>query len=456
MARVSIFKDMPINVSTESDDQPEDLKQIEIEVVSMVDDATTVVEFGKEISETIEETGVVSNVQSIMTQGDLSVEALMLAKTTLDGVKKRLSAEDHFTMPALESFTGNKHEARGAYSVSMEGIGSFLARIWRAIKNAFISLWEKIKELWHRMFGLEPRLRRSIKSLEDTVKSLKSSPEKNVIQDNEISSAFSGKNITNSESCITILDAHTALCSDVSRMPESFTDSIESYGKVLAITKEQLKSAAGMEMIELEEPSDYYGQMNKRLSVMLSIGVSSKQLQTDLENFLHLKPYSGNDHSITSISINPFINGRRIALTVLKNTERSGDKEFIIEMVEDEPPKTNDVQVLLPQQMSSILNKANKLLDSHNKLMNQLEKTKRLQDNLIDLISEIEKLVQDMERKVNATDNPKALLATLDSMRNPINSLISALNYVYTSVPMDNIKAVQMAVRYVDVSCSEY
>lgn len=123
-----------------------------------------------EISEGLE--GILISMESAMQDGGLNPQAALFMQHAVQAHVGRLGLEASDVTPSMESFGGASGQA-AATTISMEGIGETLKKIWMAIKNAVSKAIQAIKNFFSKIFGGVGKLKSRHEALKKAVKEIK-------------------------------------------------------------------------------------------------------------------------------------------------------------------------------------------------------------------------------------------------------------------------------------------
>jgi len=123
-----------------------------------------------EISEGLE--SILISMESAMQDGGLNPQAALFMQHAVQAHVGRLGLEASDVTPSMESFGGASGQA-AATTISMEGIGETLKKIWQAIKNAVSKAIQAIKNFFAKIFGGVGKLKSRHEALKKAVKEIK-------------------------------------------------------------------------------------------------------------------------------------------------------------------------------------------------------------------------------------------------------------------------------------------
>ncbi len=122
-----------------------------------------------EISEGLE--SILISMESAMQDGGLNPQAALFMQHAVQAHVGRLGLEASDVTPSMESFGGASGQA-AATTISMEGIGETLKKIWLAIKNAVSKAIQAIKNFFSKIFGGVSKLKTRSDALKKAVSDL--------------------------------------------------------------------------------------------------------------------------------------------------------------------------------------------------------------------------------------------------------------------------------------------
>ena len=103
-----------------------------------------------DISEGLE--SIVASMEAAMEDGGLSPQAALFMQHAVNGYTRRLGLDAASITPSMESFGGASGQA-AATTISMEGVGETLKKIWVAIKNAVSKAIQAVRNFFAKIFG---------------------------------------------------------------------------------------------------------------------------------------------------------------------------------------------------------------------------------------------------------------------------------------------------------------
>lgn len=130
--------------------------------------ADNVEELG-EITEGLE--SILISMESAMQDGGLNPQAALFMQHAVQAHVGRLGMSASDVTPSMESFGGASGQA-AATTISMEGIGDTIKKIWLAIKNAISKAIQAVKNFFAKIFGGVAKLKSRADSLTKAVNEL--------------------------------------------------------------------------------------------------------------------------------------------------------------------------------------------------------------------------------------------------------------------------------------------
>lgn len=176
MSLKSLFISMEDDATNETDlvVSADDTLEIEIadagEAEGEAEQQSENVEELGDISEGLE--GILISMESAMQDGGLNPQAALFMQHAVQAHVGRLGLEASDVTPSMESFGGASGQA-AATTISMEGIGETLKKIWLAIKNAVSKAIQAIKNFFSKIFGGVAKLKSRHEALKKAVKEIK-------------------------------------------------------------------------------------------------------------------------------------------------------------------------------------------------------------------------------------------------------------------------------------------
>ncbi|MNM62860.1 phiKZ-like phage internal head protein [compost metagenome] len=122
-----------------------------------------------DISEGLE--SIMVSMEAAMQDGGLNPQAALFMQHAVQGYTRRLGLSASAITPSLESFGGQSGQA-AATTISMEGVGETLKKIWLAIKNAVSKAIQAVKNFFAKIFGGVAKLKSRADALEKQVSEL--------------------------------------------------------------------------------------------------------------------------------------------------------------------------------------------------------------------------------------------------------------------------------------------
>lgn len=130
------------------------------------------------IEDAVEDAGTLGEIQEAMAgtveEGEgMSEDAAEIAEVAVEAICARLGIRSKTsTIPALESF-GSKNTRIAATRIAVENLGEKLKALWEAVKKAFATVWQKIKDFFAKFFSNAEKVKKLAKELKDQVASKK-------------------------------------------------------------------------------------------------------------------------------------------------------------------------------------------------------------------------------------------------------------------------------------------
>ena len=119
-----------------------------------------------DISEGLE--SIVASMEAAMEDGGLSPQAALFMQHAVNGYTRRLGLDASQITPSMESFGGASGQA-AATTISMEGVGETLKKIWVAIKNAVSKAIAAVRNFFAKIFGGVAKLKQRSDALKKAV-----------------------------------------------------------------------------------------------------------------------------------------------------------------------------------------------------------------------------------------------------------------------------------------------
>lgn len=414
-----------------------------------------------DINDAIGDIGAAMRVQDIIaSQESLSLSAIKTCRITMEHLRKKLKLGDQFIMPAMECFE-NPHEAVQARSVSLEGITDVIVSIWRAIKKAFLTVWQKIKTFLHNIFGVFPRLKKYVESLKKRVDETRHLPKQDRFVDEETLKAFSIDGRFSSVNVNSILNAHIQITSGMSRLTASVNSvitNLEAGHKALVDKLTDIKKEIDTSPDKEADKGIVDKNINELNKVFREYAIPSA-ITTGLIESLNLSNSRINERDVLGVSNDHFIDNK--VIVIIKNDlPESAEGQAVYELEVDirtlNDTVAKELSVLSGGEMKSILADCERLIAMAENIKSYTDKLDNFSKRMTNLFDGIEKTVEQAGRDPLYSPSMSEFNKVLQNIRIPVNSLISIFNRIYTTVPSFNISAVQKATRYVDLSLSYY
>lgn len=183
------------------------------------DDADEVVDELDEVAEGME--SIQEYLQASLKDGGLDPMSAGAVALATESYTRRLGLESS-PVPSTEAF-GGASDREQATTVSVEGIGDVLSKIWNAIKDALVKAYNATMEFFKKYFGAVEKLEKRIDKVEKYLKDIgDKKPEGKIKTD---------KSMTDDKYVKATKDAAETVCGDYMKYAESY---IESLGKFMA------------------------------------------------------------------------------------------------------------------------------------------------------------------------------------------------------------------------------
>lgn len=133
------------------------------EMTSDIDDHAQAVTDVQEAAETVSD--IKDTMQASVDSGEgLSETSAEIAEVAVEAMFAKLGLKtQQKPIPALESF-GNKHSRVSATKIAIESLGENIKKMFNAVIDAFLRIWEKIKEFIKNFFMNTPHLRKRLEA----------------------------------------------------------------------------------------------------------------------------------------------------------------------------------------------------------------------------------------------------------------------------------------------------
>ena len=363
---------------------------------------------------------------SVETGEGLSRVAAEMAEVVVESICARLGITTK-VMPSMESF-GSTNSRKASTMLAMEGVGEQIARVWQAIKDAIIKLWNKIVAFVKKITNGNLALEKAAKGLKDRVAKLKGIPEGDKFEDTSICNAF-GVEKVDAAAVKSVLAVHSGFCARSGGIEGSIKKCVEAVSeKTAADTK------IGVALM------DFIG------AGIMSSGTEEK------ESVLYEKT--------------PLINGECIKVTsMLKqpvttgNDTAEGEVVFTYSFDKSESAKTDgkDVHILSKSEMSAMCDTVITLAKENNQLVANIEKGSKQ----VDLFGKaVDKLMSTKEDKVGEKEADRSAFRSQRSVvnfnRKAVGVYATKVGTFASSISGKNIKAGKAALNYVNKCANKY
>lgn len=150
-------------LATQVEASTSELNEIDDDVEDYADGIETSVDATGELDE------VADQLEEGVESGEgVSEQTAKMAEIAVEAIcaKVGISARQARIMPAMESF-GSSNSRLTATKMALEGIGETAGRIWKAIKEAFVKVWEMIKGFFGSLGKSRVALEKHLKNLQE-------------------------------------------------------------------------------------------------------------------------------------------------------------------------------------------------------------------------------------------------------------------------------------------------
>lgn len=329
-------------------------------------------------------------------------------------------------MPSMESF-GSANSRKAATKLAMEGVGDAISRVWQAVKEAIINLWNKIVAFVKKILNGNLALEKAAKALKERVAKLKGIPEEDKFEDSSICNAF-GVEKVNAASVISVLNTHMTFCTNSTGIEgaiKAVVDAVASNAPVNAGISSSLR--------------DFIGK-----------GITNDATEKETTLYEDKSLINGECIKVTAMFKEP---------TFDKDNSEEGEVTFAYSFVKSEKASTTgkDVTILSKNDMTKICTEVETLAKDNNKLVSNIEKGRKQVDlfgKAIDkLMGEEEDKVGEDEGKREAFRNDRKLV---NFKRKAISLYATKVGTFATAISGKNIKAGKAALNYVSKCSNKY
>lgn len=402
-----------------------------------------------DIIETMQYTGSLSNIANNMAQGPetFSVESVRITHVMVDSILNRLGMRDSRPIPVMECFE-NHFERRMAYQIASEGLVESIVSIWRAIKRAILSVWERLKAFFHRMFDVTRKLEKWNNQLKDRLKNPGAYPLEDEFEHEEIARAFVINNRVRSDNVLTILNSHADITSDIKVLANNLATSSRLLN---AVKDDYINKITDLKLLTAQNgeipPSEHNLEQFE-----LDLNEKIKIFRTDIINALHLQQSAEGNEGQIAESTTVLLEGKKIYL----NSTKIGNSNYELDITFSDPESPGEIKlrVLTTEELRQVTIACDRLLKLQSLVNDAGNEVNKATRSLISIIESIERTIFDLNR--THKDTATIYMKSLEPVRQYVNSMIAVINRVYSTVPALNINAVRLALTYADESLTRY
>lgn len=406
----------------------------------VLENTDAVNDLADDIDDTVEDADTLSNYADAMEekieQGEgISEDAAEIAEIAIESIYNRLGIKhEGKVLPSMESF-GSTNTRLAATKISLEGINDKLASIWKAIKNALIEMWKKVKEFFMKFFDNTDRVIKVAKKYKEEVKKLSKAEMKDKELDNKsLANSFSVNGKADLATCVQILDNHTTMANGVNKAKDTLIKVADKL-QLVATRKQSLKdSKVGEDFIEV----------SKQISGTAS-KVSTSNTDGKTNHTVTIGPLVKDSSFEIAVSIDDESKAATMSSGTIARTSKVVDK----------------VTTLTTAQMVEVLDKVIVTANATGEYKKNLAKFEELNKAIIKTadaalvtVSKIESLSS--KETDEDKEKSKEFKKALDGNRKLLTSLSSNVSRFMTLIPSLNVSACNAALGYVKASMKAY
>lgn len=390
------------------------------EHVAEVEDLNTAIEEAEADAETL---GEIQETLAESVEGGEGVDETTaeVAEIAVEAICARLGIKSsQKTIPALESF-GSKSSRLTATKVAIEGINDRLKQIWEAIKKAFMTVWQKIKDFFAKFFDNSEKVKKMAEALKDEVKKA----EKFKAKGGKIK--FGGAGALNVDGKVDLESAK-----DILSNHEGLTTQVVAASDLLTKAVSALNGAI--------KGSDDQAELKKALSSSAEAAIQALSKST--------KTTVSTEGDVVKANVGPFVNGEGVALTF-----DGGNMTFSMETTKPSKAAPSEVEALNQAQAGEALNAVISLMTKTTEYKKSQSKFEALNKSCVDLVNAALNVAS---KTADMSENNKEVKEKLEAARKAVTSINSFSSRLLTLTPAMNVRAGKAVVNYVQASLKTY
>lgn len=410
---------------------PEVATEVEAGAAEVAEDSGDIEDFSGAIDGAQSDTESLGDIQDVMAESvesgeGLSEDAAKISEIAIENICTRLGIRSNRVMPSLESF-GSKNSRLTATKVAMEGVGDKIKEIWLAIKRAFASVWQKIKDFFAKFFQNTEKVKKYAETLKDKASGLKSAKIKeNSIKNSSIANTFNVGGKANLASVESILGNHSNLTNAVLGVKDS-----------LGIVAGLLESGLRDEAANL----DGVGDAIEKIQKSLLIGGSAETKKDKKGESLIGKA-------------GPFVGGEFYSFTLYR-AKGDGNMDIEVSFSRDAPEKKADESVPTLKQAEAV-----KVCETVIALMNTTDTYKKSQAKIEAInkayLKTVDAAIGLADTLAKSSDSNTKLTSKVNAIRKALTDMNGLSTRLIVLTPSMNVSAAKTALNYVAASLKQY
>lgn len=390
------------------------------EQAAEVEDLNTAIEEAEADAETL---GEIQETLAESVEGGEGVDETTaeVAEIAVEAICARLGIKSaQKTIPALESF-GSKSSRLTATKVAIEGINDRVKQIWEAIKKAFLTVWQKIKDFFAKFFDNSEKVKKMAEGLKDQVKK----SEKAKVKAGKIkfggASALNVDGKVDMSSVEAILGNHENITSQVlggadliTKMVNGLNGMIKGDGDEAALEKDL--NASAKSLMEVLAKGSKGGVMEQSGVIVAKAG--------------------------------PFVGGDGVQYSF--DTSKMA---FSMETTKASKAAPAEVEPLAPNQATTACDLVIGLMNKTTEYKKQQAKVEALNKSCVDLVNAA---ITVAGKAADMGEKNKEVKEKLESARKAVTSINSFSSRLLTLTPAMNVRAGKAALNFVQASLKSY
>lgn len=399
------------------DQSPEELTDAVSEVVDSVEETESAADEIDELDESIDDaqtdSDTLEKIQDVMEESVESGEGLdetsaEIAEIAIEAICARLGIKKR-TMPALESF-GSANSRVVATKIAIEGIGSRLSELWKAIVAGLKTMRDWIKAFFAKILNALEGTKDAIAKLDSAVNAFdpaKVKAEKETIDNKSLAKALALDKKADASTATTIFDNHIAYTKGIFDSASTLKQVIDATkGDVFALNVSKLSTA------------------NK--AYITALGSVSE----------------------------PMIGG--VVLNVVAE-EGSAEKEgfFARFKFSDKESSAENLALLDKAGMEAVLKSLKELQTSSEAYKGKIKEFENINDMVINSATAFAKGLEKVGDKGEG-DEAAEISKNAEIAKTTFGSLKDAMKVSTTTIPGMNVKALKAGIQYVSLSLKAY